>query len=160
MGSIHCEPYPFGRPKYVYAENCISSPQYVVEQEMRQAELRAAQDERLRQSRIKRLLEGDDVTQAIVEICRQSDEAVRLTSLVNQVAKLGYPKTRKDLEAARLKVFKTISRMIRIEGRLEPVGKRWRYVTVARDQTKWKQFVEAIKSPLPNLPEPQVSTLV
>lgn len=157
MSSVHCEPYPFGRPKYVYAENFISSTQWEIDQRLRQAEDRKTQEARVRQAAIKRMIDGDQLTKDIMEVCRQSDEALRLTTLVNTVAKLERPKTRKELEAARLRVFRTIGRMIKIEGRLEPVGKRWRYVTVARDQTKWKAYMDALNAPMPDLPEPRLS---
>lgn len=156
MSSIFCEPYPFGRPKNVYAENFISSPQWEIDQCLRQAEDRKAQEERARQATIKRMVEGDELTQDILEVCRQSDEAVRLTTLVNQVAKMQNPKNWQETEAMRLRVFQRISRLLRIEGRLEPVGKRWRYVTVARDQTKWKSYVDSLNAPLPDLPEPRL----
>jgi hypothetical protein len=97
---MFCEPYPHGRPKYVYADQGIFSPQWEIDQKLRQAEDRKVQEERVRQAAIKRMIEGDQLTQEIMEVCGQSDEAVRLTTLVNQVAKLQNPKSWESLWGA------------------------------------------------------------
>jgi hypothetical protein len=149
----HCQPFPQGRPAYyqtVRSELPVPRPQE--DQQAKLAELEV-QAQRIGAARKRWLITGDDWTQAILEECERSPEAVRITTLANLIAKADNNKTWKDFEARKVSVFRHIALMIR-QGRLDRVARR--FVTIPRSDEKWKAYLEALDKPVSGLPEPSL----
>ena len=93
LKTIDFSPYPHGRPKDYYP---ITSPQAAASVERSRPAPSPVPPE---SSGRQRLIAGEGWEQAILEACRQSPEAVRITGLVNRVARLDPYRTWQEFEA-------------------------------------------------------------
>jgi hypothetical protein len=92
-------------------------------------------------------------TCAVLDTLRENgDEPLRITTLVNVVAKLGNFRRRQDYDDRRVQLLKLVGRLMRI-GRIDRVARK--YAAIARSNERYQAYLALAKEPL-DLPPPDL----